>query len=143
MGTNHLSAPAIRAAGGAVVRWHEGTATSGATILIVHRPRYDDWSLPKGKCQPGEAEPACALREVEEETGLRCTLGPRLTEIAYHDHKDRAKTVTYFLMEPLTGELRSNDEVDELRWATLAEAEELLTYARDVEIARLAFTQPR
>ncbi len=134
----------VHAAGGAVVsvRGEAGEAT----ILVIHRPRYDDWSLPKGKCHRDEAESDCALREVEEETGVRCTLGPRLSEIAYRDQKGRPKSVAYFLMEP-AGErapadaFTANDEVDELRWATLAEAQELLTYKRDVEVARLALAR--
>jgi 8-oxo-dGTP pyrophosphatase MutT (NUDIX family) len=107
-------------------------------VLAVHRPRYDDWSLPKGKCDPGESDAACALREVLEETGYACSLAGELTQIDYVDQKGRPKTVVYFLMEPLTGEFAPNSEVDELRWCRLDDAEALLTYPHDAEIARAA-----
>ncbi|MGI9657409.1 MAG: NUDIX hydrolase [Gaiellaceae bacterium] len=110
-------------------------------ILVVHRPRYDDWSLPKGKHEPDEADAGCAAREVREETGMSCDVGPQLAEISYRDHKDRPKTVVYFLMEPLGGEFVPNEEVDEVRWVTLGEARELLSYARDADVAQLALTQ--
>ena len=109
-----------------------------AAILAVHRPRYDDWSLPKGKCDPGESDAECALREVHEETGTRCELGPKLAEISYRDHKDRTKTVVYFVMEPREGTFTPNDEVDEIRWLTLSESRALLSYPRDAELARSA-----
>ena len=137
-----LSRDVVRAAGGAVVR---AGGSGDARILAVHRPRYDDWSLPKGKCEPGESDIECALREVQEETGLQCEIGPKLAEIAYRDQKDRAKTVVYFLMEPVAGEFARNDEVDEIRWLTLSESAVLLSYGHDAEIARSALrsTRPR
>ena len=72
-----------RAAGGIVVR--------DGRVLVVHRPRYDDWSLPKGKLDAGESWESAAVREVEEETGLRCALGPELTPTSYRDNKERFK----------------------------------------------------
>ena len=135
-----LSAGAVRAAGGVVVRrYDEGQAS----ILVVHRPRYDDWSLPKGKHEADETDAACASREVREETGLLCEVGEELAEISYRDHKDRPKTVVYFLMEPHGGEFVPNEEVDEVRWVTLDQAQALLSYARDAEVAQLALTQLR
>src|SRR5262245_44286431 len=98
-----------KAAGGVVRR-------SDGRIAIVHRPRYDDWSLPKGKLDPGEAWKDCALREVWEETGLRCKLGQALSPTFYDDRKGRSKAVRYWLMEPKSGEFAPNEEVDELRW---------------------------
>ena len=99
----------VKAAGG-VVRRDDGA------IAVVHRPRYDDWSLPKGKLDPGESWEECALREVWEETGLRCKLGPELSPTFYNDRKGRAKAVRYWLMEPSAATFEPNDEVDELRW---------------------------
>ena len=79
----------VRAAGGVPVR--EGV--DGLEVLVVHRPQYDDWSFPKGKCDLGESYEACAVREVEEETGLRCALEDSLPATSYHDSKGRRKRV--------------------------------------------------
>jgi 8-oxo-dGTP diphosphatase len=102
---------------------------------VVHRPRYDDWSLPKGKVDPGETDEKGALREVEEETGVRCTLGPELAAACYRDRKGRPKQVRYWLMEPVErGELprfRPNHEIDELRWCSAADAGKLLSHEHD------------
>ncbi|HEX6026780.1 MAG TPA: NUDIX hydrolase [Solirubrobacter sp.] len=120
----------VKAAGG-VVRREDGA------IAIVHRPRYDDWSFPKGKLDPGESWEECALREVWEETGLRCELGPELSPTFYTDRKGRSKAVRYWLMEPVGGdEFEPSEEVDELRWVAPADAAELLTYPHDAELAR-------
>ena len=108
----------------------------GGEVLLVHRPRYDDWTLPKGKLDPGESFETAALREVWEETGLRCRLGDELPPIGYRDNKGRAKAVRYWLMEPAGGEFEPNDEVDELRWLPASEAAELLTYPHDAELAQ-------
>jgi 8-oxo-dGTP diphosphatase len=123
-----MDEPEVKAAGG-VVR-HDGR------IAVVHRPRYDDWSLPKGKLDPGETSEEAALREVREETGLACELGRELSSTSYHDRKGRSKVVRYWLMEPVGGEFAPNDEVDELRWLEPAEAAALLTYPRDAELAQ-------
>ena len=114
----------VNAAGGVVVR--------DGRICLVHRPRYDDWTLPKGKLDPGESFEAAALREVREETGLRCRLGRELEPVRYRDQNERPKLVRYWVME-VTGDygFRPNDEVDELRWAAPEEARELLTYRHD------------
>jgi 8-oxo-dGTP diphosphatase len=103
-------------------------------IVLVHRPKYDDWSLPKGKLDDGESFEDAALREVEEETGLRCTLGAEFGEARYDDHKGRSKIVRYWLMTPLGGRFVPHDEVDELAWVTPAEALERLTYDFDREL---------
>lgn len=116
----------IAAAGGVVVR--------DGRVLVVHRPRHGDWSLPKGKRDTGETDEACALREVEEETGLRCTLGMPLGTSEYLDRKGRQKVVRWWRMDAVDGEFAASDEVDEVRWLTVDEARSLLTYERDREV---------
>ena len=122
----------IRAAGGIVVRRTDDGATQ---VLLVHRPRYDDWSLPKGKADAGERDEETALREVEEETGLRCTLGAPAGRTRYRDSKGRDKVVHYWLMEPASESADrvfvANDEVDAVHWCTVAEATERLSYSHD------------
>lgn len=121
----------IRAAGGVVTRTGVG---DGTEVLVAHRPKYEDWSFPKGKVDPGESDEDCALREVEEETGLRCTLGDELPTTAYLDRKGRSKTVRYWAMTVLDGSFRPNDEVDETRWLAPDLAARLLSYDRDRDV---------
>jgi len=117
----------VLAAGGLVVRSVDGDNE----VAVVHRPRYDDWSLPKGKLKPGETFEQAALREVEEETGFRCQLGEALPEARYPDRKGRGKLVRYFRMTPAGGRFTPGDEVDELRWLRPTDAVELLTHPHD------------
>jgi 8-oxo-dGTP diphosphatase len=108
-----------------------------AEILVVHRPRYDDWTLPKGKCNRGESDEACALREVEEETSLVCELGDEVAVVEYEDGAGRPKRVRYFAMTPREGaEAAADNEVDAVRWLTPREALGTLTYGRDAETVR-------
>jgi len=101
-------------------------------VLIVHRPKYDDWSFPKGKAASRwETDRATALREVREETGLRCRIGERLPDVAYTDSRGRPKVVRYWLMTPGSGDFEPCDEVDEVRWLRPEEARRLLTYDHD------------
>ncbi|MDQ1519313.1 MAG: 8-oxo-dGTP diphosphatase [Actinomycetota bacterium] len=105
-------------------------------VLVVHRPRYDDWSLPKGKLHPGESFEEAARREVEEETGCRCRLLDELGVRHYQDRHGRPKEVRYWRMA-VEGEVEDeapfvpNDEVDEVRWLPIDEAATLLSYDGD------------
>jgi len=122
----------IRAAGGVVTR---AGAAGEREILLVHRAKYDDWTLPKGKAEPGESDEQCALREVEEETGLTCELGDEVGVTEYEDGAGRPKRVRYFAMKPREGqEAGPHNEIDGVRWLPRERALEALSYARDVEI---------
>ncbi len=124
----------VKASGGVVWR----RAGDGLELAVIHRPRYDDWSLPKGKLDPGESWEDAALREIEEEIGARGALGEELPPVAYADPKGRAKVVRYWLMEALDGEFVPNKEVDELRWVPVDEAQAMLTYPHDAELVAVA-----
>jgi len=101
------------------------------TVLLVHRPRYDDWTFPKGKAHENERFEDCALREVLEETGFHCSRLRELESSHYTDSRGRPKIVRYWLMEILDGEFRPGDEVDEIRWSSPSAAAALLSYDRD------------
>jgi 8-oxo-dGTP diphosphatase len=122
----------VKAAGGVV--WRRGAG--GVEIAVAHRPHRRDWSLPKGKLDPGESWEQAALREVEEEIGFRCRLGRELAATSYRDQKGRSKIVRYWMMEPLEGEFEPNPEVDEVRWLIPSAAADLLTYEHDQELVR-------
>lgn len=126
------------AAGGIVVR--DGMA--GTEVLVVHRPRYDDWSLPKGHLDPDETALDAALREVFEETGYRCAAGPHAGIAAYTTLAGEHKVVHYWVMTVATGSFRANDEVDEIRWAPVAEAVTLLSYDLDRDLLRTTLRAP-
>jgi 8-oxo-(d)GTP phosphatase len=130
----------IEAAGGVIRR----RGMDGVRVALVHRPRYDDWTFPKGKAEPGEGESENALREVHEETGISCELGPRITSVRYRDHLDRPKVVRYWLMYPAGGTFLPNAEVDVLRWLTPDEALDALTYDHDRQVldTALGFDRP-
>jgi 8-oxo-dGTP pyrophosphatase MutT (NUDIX family) len=121
----------VRAAGGVVLR----RSRSGTLeTVLVHRPAYDDWTFPKGKLLRGETEEEAAVREVEEETGLRCQLGREVGTTSYRDAQGRQKTARYWEMAPIEGELAPTNEVDEARWVPLEGAADILTHARDREL---------
>jgi 8-oxo-dGTP pyrophosphatase MutT (NUDIX family) len=118
----------IRAAGAVV--WRDD-----GEIALVHRPRYDDWSFPKGKLDRGEAMPFAAVREVAEETGLRVHLGPMLGDVRYTVPEGR-KVVGYWSARAVDGEFPANDETDELRWVSQGQAAEMLSYLHDLDVLR-------
>jgi 8-oxo-dGTP diphosphatase len=116
----------VRAAGGLVVQ--------DGKVLLVHRPKYGDWSFPKGKCDDGESDEACALREVAEETGLRCELLEEIGETSYRDAKGRPKVVRYWRMQVVDGGFAPHDEVDRIRWETPELAAGILSWPRDLPL---------
>lgn len=122
----------VRAAGGVVI-------AEDGRIALIHRPRYEDWSLPKGKLDPGESWQDAAVREVWEETGVTGRCLDELDAHEYIDRKGRPKVVRWWRMEVVERPpFQANDEVDELRWATPEEAHALLTYEHDRELVRQA-----
>jgi 8-oxo-dGTP pyrophosphatase MutT (NUDIX family) len=127
----------IRAAGGVVVR--------DGLVLVVHRQRYDDWSLPKGKLEPGETWEDAALREVREETGLEATPVEKLGDIKYWYARDGdrvMKIVSFFLFRYRSGRLEDHDhEVEEALWIPLEEAPERLAYRSEKDIAETALSR--
>jgi phosphohistidine phosphatase SixA/ADP-ribose pyrophosphatase YjhB (NUDIX family) len=128
----------IRAAGG--VLWREASGAGPDPIVevaVIHRPRYDDWSLPKGKLTAGEREVDGAIREVLEETGYHVRLGRPLGETRYMKEQaghQRPKVVRWWAMEAISGAFTPMREVDELRWVSLAEAHDLLTRETDRDL---------
>jgi 8-oxo-(d)GTP phosphatase len=123
----------VQAAG--AVLWRHRDLIDSPEIAIIHRPRYDDWSLPKGKVDPGETEPVAAVREIEEETGFRAHLGRRLTTVSYPVDQG-IKTVRYWAARCVSGQFSVNDEVDDLQWLPAAEAMVALTYPQDRKVLR-------
>jgi 8-oxo-dGTP pyrophosphatase MutT (NUDIX family) len=130
----------VLAAGGVVWRSSlvaddDGTTRPGAEIILVHRPRYDDWSFPKGKLERGETFEDAALREVAEECGLVCELGRELPSVTYLDGKRRLKLVRYWEMRVVdTVPWSPNQEIDARRWVAFDEAAAVLSYPHDREL---------
>lgn len=131
-----MPAKDVLAAGAVIFR-------SGKRVLLVHRPRYDDWSFPKGKVDPGEHVTTAAVREVEEETGLHVRLGPPLSSQRYDVAGGRTKHVSYWVGRAVASDdvsdYRPNDEIDDVRWVPYAEALDLLSYDRDRDTLREAY----
>jgi EmrB/QacA subfamily drug resistance transporter len=121
----------VQAAGGVLTR---AGSHGGLEVAVVHRPKYGDWSLPKGKLDPGESFEEAAVREVEEETGMRCGLDRELGQAIYQDGDGRPKIVRYWQMTPLHGDFKPNREVDQLEWVDLEQARHRLSYDFDREL---------
>ncbi|VEG53490.1 NUDIX hydrolase [Mycolicibacterium aurum] len=134
-----VKTPSILAAG--AVLWRPDEHTGAPEIAIVHRPRYDDWSLPKGKVDPGETEPVTAVREIAEETGFHAQLGRRLPTVTY-SVDDSKKQVRYWAARCVGGQFGANDEVDDLKWLPPAEAMSELVYPHDRKIVRRFLKHP-
>ena len=135
-----VSGSPIRAAGGVLWRTAKSsTGPSGVEVAIIHRPRYDDWSIPKGKLVPGESDIEGAIREVTEETGYRVQIRRPLGEVSYNKGSgpaQRMKTVRYWSMHAEGGVFSPSREVDQLRWVSIDEAFSLLSHKRDLSILR-------
>jgi 8-oxo-(d)GTP phosphatase len=129
----------VYAAGG--VLWRPGHRESAAEVAVIHRPRYDDWSLPKGKVDPGETEPVTAVREVLEETGHHVQLGRRIAAVSY-PIEQRTKKVQYWSARSLGGSFAPNDEVDDLVWLPVPAALKKVSYAYDRKVLRRWAKQP-
>ncbi len=127
--------------------WRPGTGNSAKSaqgaveVAVIHRPRYDDWSLPKGKVDPGETAPVAAVREVFEETGHHCVLGRRLNTVSYPIDLG-IKKVYYWAARSTGGEFTPGKEVDELIWLPVADAMRKLDYAQDRKVLRRFAKQP-
>jgi 8-oxo-(d)GTP phosphatase len=130
---------AVLAAG--AVLWRSNGDSAMPEVAIIHRPRYDDWSLPKGKVDPGETEPVTAVREVQEETGYSSHLGRRLVAVSYPVEQG-IKKVRYWAATTIGGEFSPNAEVDELKWLPVAEAMKQLAYPHDRKVLRRFTRQP-
>ncbi|KUH98345.1 NUDIX hydrolase [Mycolicibacterium acapulense] len=126
-------AETILAAG--AVLWRPNGNPDAPEVALIHRPRYDDWSLPKGKVDPGETEPVTAVREVCEETGYTAYLGRRLSSVSYPVEGGKKK-VRYWAARMVRGEFRPNDEVDELKWLPVPAAIKQLDYPHDRKVLR-------
>jgi 8-oxo-dGTP diphosphatase len=123
-----VSEPVVEAAGGAMLR----AGADGPELLVVHRPAYDDWSIPKGELEAGESHEAAAVREVLEETGWEGRLGDPLPDVRYRDRKGRPTRVRYWKMTPVRfAGFTPNGEIDEIRWCSFPQAATLLTHDAD------------
>lgn len=123
----------VRAAGGVVHR----RGADGLEVVLVHRDRYDDWTFPKGKLDPGETWEQAAVREVFEETGIVPVLGRELPSTAYRDHKGRSKVVRYWTMT-VAAEVgfEANAEITARCWVPVERASDVLSYERDRALLR-------
>ena len=130
--------PVVRAAGGLVWRRRDGQVE----LVVVHRPvPRDDWTFPKGKLEPGECHRDAALREVLEETGLRCHLGPELAKTSYRTTRGQDKRVRWWAMTVDEDHgFTPSAEVDALRWVPASDVARVLTYPDDIGLVHALFT---
>lgn len=131
--SNRSDGKIVLAAG--AVLWRPGHRESAEEVAVIHRPRYNDWSLPKGKVDPGETEPVTAVREVFEETGHHVQLGRRIATVSY-PIEPRTKKVQYWSARSIGGSFAPNNEVDDLIWLPVAAAIKKVTYPYDRKILR-------
>ncbi|WP_344258291.1 NUDIX hydrolase [Streptomyces sodiiphilus] len=145
-----MPVPAVRAAG--CVLWRRptgagpgGSGATGVEVAVVHRPKYDDWSHPKGKLNAGEDPAAAAVREVREETGMECVLGAPLPVTRYLTETGGPKEVSYWTAEAVTGAFEPNDEIDLLHWLPPGQARDRLSHPADRDLLdrALATLTPR
>ena len=125
----------VLAAGGVMFR---PSADGSMEIAVIHRPKYDDWTLPKGKLDRGETLEEAAVREVREETGFEVRRGAEIARIRYRDRHGRPKEVTFYVMTPTGGSFAPNDEVDELRWLSVPDALGILSNESDRDVVTAA-----
>jgi 8-oxo-(d)GTP phosphatase len=137
--SNRSAGKIVLAAGG--VLWRPGHRESAEEVALIHRPRYDDWSLPKGKVDPGETEPVTAVREVFEETGHHVQLGRRIATVSY-PIEPRTKKVQYWSARSIGGSFAPNNEVDDLIWLPAPAAIKKVSYPYDRKILRRWAKQP-
>ncbi len=141
-----MSRDVIRAGGGVLWRPSAGSGHDGIEVALIHRPRYDDWSLPKGKLDPGEHPVEAAGREVVEETGLHPAVGARLPSTSYKTWSADGvvpKTVDYWAMRSRAGQFVPNDEVDHLEWMGVGDAAKRLTQPHDARVVEALAALPR
>ena len=140
--TSHQNQPDIIEAAGGVL-WKE--TSSGLKLAVIHRQRYDDWSLPKGKREKGERWQETALREVKEETGCQVVLGKFIGSASYAIHSNnRPKIVLFWHMHVKQGcKFQPNHEVDRIKWVSPSKALKLLSYEDEREIVNKAFKELR
>ncbi|WP_199178065.1 NUDIX hydrolase [Mycobacterium hubeiense] len=134
-----VPAKAVHAAG--AVLWRSNGDSAAPEVAVIHRPRYDDWSLPKGKVDPGETEPVTAVREVREETGYHAHLGRRLGAVSYPVEQG-LKKVWYWAARLVDGEFVPNAEVDKLLWLPVDEAMKHVVYPHDRKVLRRFARRP-
>ena len=132
--------PRCVTAAGAVL-WRSDGTNNTVEVAVIHRPRYDDWSLPKGKVDPGETEPVTAVREVREETGYHAQLGRRIAAVSYPIGQG-IKKVRYWAARSIGGEFTPNVEVDEMAWLPVSEAMKKVSYDYDRKVLRNFTQQP-